>query len=280
MKGKSKVKDSFPGATTAMILSLRESEQNYKEELKTCQANLEAQKSEVQKWRSSFQNVPFIPSGLKPEPVMVMNSVRSLKSAEESLREQVERGKKKEAAFIVAFAKKDKEISDLKYVVLDLQVQLKPAAIQARRLLSDPAMHQEYLRLKNLNEEKDRRLKELEENAKAVNFNSSSKKGKMLMAKCKTLQEENEKIGDLYTEEMLHELEMKLALEKSEYAEFQRKLEVLYKQMGELVHDAERAREIVSILRENIEIADNTIKTMNMKLSVPSEEEQHNQRPN
>ncbi|KMZ64666.1 hypothetical protein ZOSMA_355G00070 [Zostera marina] len=100
---------------------------------------------------------------------MVMNSVRSLKSAEESLREQVERGKKKEAAFIVAFAKKDKEISDLKYVVLDLQVQLKPAAIQARRLLSDPTMHQEYLRLK------------------------------------------------------LHELEMKLALEKSEYAEFQRK---------------------------------------------------------
>lgn len=71
---------------------------------------------------------------------------------------------------------------------------------------------------------------------------------------------------------------MKLALEKSEYAEFQRKLEgmwviyilifskknygtlnvvwyfnlvwnaVLYKQMGELVHDAERAREIVIFL--------------------------------
>ncbi|KMZ57909.1 hypothetical protein ZOSMA_8185G00010 [Zostera marina] len=70
--------------------------------------------------------------------------------------------------------------------------------MQARRLLSDPTMHQEYLRLKNLNEEKDRKLKELEENTKAVYFNSSSKKGKMLMAKCKTLQEENEKIGDLW----------------------------------------------------------------------------------
>lgn len=44
-------------------------------------------------------------------------------------------------------------------------------------------------------EEKDKKVKELEENIAAVAFTASSKMGKALMAKCKTLQEENDEIG-------------------------------------------------------------------------------------
>nr|GEX89003.1 hypothetical protein [Tanacetum cinerariifolium] len=40
-------------------------------------------------------------------------------------------------------------------------------------------------------EEKDRKIKDLEANDQAVNFTSHSKRGKMLMAKCRTLQEES-----------------------------------------------------------------------------------------
>lgn len=47
----------------------------------------------------------------------------------------------------------------------------------------------------NLVEEKDKKIKELQENIAAVNFTPQSKMGKMLMAKCRTLQEENEEIG-------------------------------------------------------------------------------------
>ena len=42
--------------------------------------------------------------------------------------------------------------------------------------------------------------KELQDNVAAVNFTPSSKLGKMLMAKCRTLQEENEEIGAMASE--------------------------------------------------------------------------------
>lgn len=48
----------------------------------------------------------------------------------------------------------------------------------------------------NLVEEKDKKVKELQDNIAAVSFTPSSKMGKMLMAKCRTLQEENEEIGN------------------------------------------------------------------------------------
>lgn len=49
---------------------------------------------------------------------------------------------------------------------------------------------------KNLVEEKDKKVKELQDNIAAVSFTPQSKMGKMLMAKCRTLQEENDEIGN------------------------------------------------------------------------------------
>lgn len=43
-------------------------------------------------------------------------------------------------------------------------------------------------------------MKELQDNINAVIFTPNSKMGKMLMAKCKTLQEENEEIGNQASE--------------------------------------------------------------------------------
>ncbi|PHT25506.1 FKBP12-interacting protein of 37 kDa [Capsicum baccatum] len=52
------------------------------------------------------------------------------------------------------------------------------------------------LRCQNVVEEKDEKVKELQDKIVAVNFTPESKMGKMLMAKCRTLQEENEEIGN------------------------------------------------------------------------------------
>ena len=54
--------------------------------------------------------------------------------------------------------------------------------------------------VQNLAEEKEKKIKELQDNVAAVNFTPSSKHGKMLMAKCRTLQEENEEIGTMASE--------------------------------------------------------------------------------
>ncbi|XLS50248.1 hypothetical protein HN51_010925 [Arachis hypogaea] len=72
---------------------------------------LEAAKSEIQSWHSSIQNEPCVPAGATPEPKMLLDYLQALKSSEESLREHA---KKKEAAFIVTFAKREQEIAELK----------------------------------------------------------------------------------------------------------------------------------------------------------------------
>ncbi|PPD90323.1 hypothetical protein GOBAR_AA38274 [Gossypium barbadense] len=277
-KGNSKVEETAPGVATGMILSLRESLQNCKDTLATCQAwkgtcledssyhvhvssfcpfhfemtELEAAKSEIQKWHSAFRNEPFIPAGIAPEPKLVMNYLQTLKSSDETLKEQLEKAKKKEAAFIVTFAKREQEIAELKSAVRDLKVQLKPPSMQARRLLLDPAIHEEFTRLKNLVEEKDKKVKELQENIAAVSFTPQSKMGKMLMAKCRTLQEENEEIGTQAEEGKMHELAMKLALQKSQNAELRSQFEALYKQMEGLTNDAERSNEMVVIFLSSL----------------------------
>lgn len=248
-------------------MSLRESLQTCKDALATCQTELEAAKTEIQKWHTSFQNESFITAGTTPEPKSVLAYFHSLKSSEELLKEQLEKAKKKEAAFIVTFAKREQEIAELKSAVRDLRTQLKPPSLQARRLLLDPAIHEEFTRLKSLVEEKDKKIKELQDNVAAVNFTPQSKMGKMLMAKCRTLQEENEEIGNQANEGKIHELGMKLALQKTQNAELRSQFEGLAKHMDGLTNDVEKANEMVLILQDKLEDKDDEIKRLKDELN-------------
>ncbi|XP_074583859.1 FKBP12-interacting protein of 37 kDa-like [Curcuma longa] len=271
-KGKPKIEETGPGMTTGMILSLRESLQNCKDNLTSCQQELEAAKSEIQKWHSAFQYRPATPTGMSPEPGLVLTYLQNLKSSEESLKEQLEKAKKREAAFIVTFAKREQEIADLKSAVRDLKTQLRPPSMQTRRLLLDPAIHEEFTRLKNLVEEKEKKIKELQDNLSAVNFTASSKLGKMLMSKCRTLQEENEEIGAMASEGKIHELGMKISVLKSQNAELRNQFEALYKHMEGLTNDVESSNEMVYILQEKLEAKDLELRKLKESLSQKEEE--------
>ncbi|CAL5327298.1 unnamed protein product [Camellia sinensis] len=439
-KANSKVEETAPGVATGMILSLRESLQNCKDTLATCQLvgptatslvmmDLEAAKAEIQKWYSSFQNESFIPSGTSLEPKIVISYLQSLKSSEESLREQqlaqvmqdfilsyyyhqLEKTKKKEAAFIVTFAKREQEIAELK--IRDLRVQLKPPSMQISLhrynqylydglILFSPAVERfggsidlaaimdfvdagydlimganssasnlireiapdcgvdfdedpgamvidhisyavsdtdgnltliasaEFIQpevllgskkieapdvvevdgcsmstlespiivgyndevytqvcvtrapllnrlcylsdknsgestWRNLVEEKDKKVKELQDNVAAVNFTPQSKMGKMLMSKCRTLQEENEEIGNQANEGKIHELGMKLALQRSQNAELRSQFEGLCKHMEGLANDVEKSNEMVIVLQKSLEEKDDEIERLKHEL--------------
>ncbi|CAI8609878.1 unnamed protein product [Vicia faba] len=270
-KSKSKAEEeAASGVTTGMILSLRESLQNCKDTLDSCMSELEAAQSEIQKWRSSFQNELFIPAGTTPVPKLVINYLQALKASEESLGDQLEKAKKKEAAFIVTYAKREQEIAELKSAVRDLKAQLKPASMQARRFLLDPAVHEEFMRLKNLVAEKDKRVKELQDNIAAVNFTSQSKMGRLLMAKCRTLQEENEEIGHQASEGKMHELAMKLSLQKDQNSELRNQFEGLQKHMDGLTNDVERSNEMVFMLKNKLDEKDQEIQRLKDELQQKS----------
>lgn len=273
--------NATPGGATGMILSLRESLEECKDKLANCQTELKTAKYEIEKWHSAFLNESFIPPGTLPEPRLVVDYLVTLKSSEESLKEQLEKSKKKEAAFIVTFAKREAEIAELKSAVRDLRTQLKPPSMQARRFLLDPAIHEEFTRLKNLIEEKDKRVKELTDNIAAVAFTPQSKMGKMLMAKCRTLQEENEEIGNQAAEGKMHELQMKLALQKSQNAELRSQFEGLYKHMEGQTNDLEKSNEMVLILQEKLEEKESEVKRLKdeVKQRSQTEEEDANSSP-
>ncbi|KAE8124275.1 hypothetical protein FH972_019176 [Carpinus fangiana] len=278
-KSKTKLEETAPGVATGMILSLRESLQNCQDNLATCQAELEAAKSEIQMWHSSFQNESFIPAGTSPEPKSVIDYLQTLKSSDESLREQLEKAKRKEAAFIVTFAKREQEIAELKSAVRELKAQLKPPSMQARRLLLDPAIHEEFTRLKvSLLREKKIMYTSITNDLHllAYDFTPQSKMGKMLMAKCRTLQEENEEIGNLASEGKMHELAMQLALQKSQNAELRNQFEGLHKHMEGLTNDVERSNEMVLILQEKLQEKDREVESLKDELHQKSLIEEEN----
>eukprot|EP00252_Welwitschia_mirabilis_P026013 TRINITY_DN8332_c0_g1_i1.p1 TRINITY_DN8332_c0_g1~~TRINITY_DN8332_c0_g1_i1.p1 ORF type:complete len:334 (+),score=114.28 TRINITY_DN8332_c0_g1_i1:310-1311(+) len=267
--------DHAPGTETGIVLDLRESLRKREEECKVYQEKWKRAEEELEKWRSAFQNGSFIPSGTAPEPSLVINEFQNLKSSEESLKEQLEKARKKEAAFIVNFAKREQEIAELKSAVRDLKSQLKPPSLKARRLLLDPAIHEEFTRLKNALEEKDKKIKELEENLAAVNFTPQSKMGKMLMAKCRTLQEENEEIGMMASEGKIHELGMKLNLQKNHNLELRQEIQGLLDYMEMLNDGVEKAHETVGVLKRQLEDKDHEIRrlteTKRQKVAVKDE---------
>ncbi|KAL2935895.1 FKBP12-interacting protein of 37 kDa [Bienertia sinuspersici] len=277
LSANSKLEETAPGVATGMILTLRESLQKCKEELEKYEVELESAKSEIQKWHSSFQNESFIAPATIPEPKLVVNYIRTLRASEKSLKEQLEKAKKKEAAFIVSFAKREHEVSELKAAIRELRAQLKPPSLQTRRLLLDPAIHEEFTRLKNLVEEKEKKVKELQDNINAVNFTPNSKMGKMLMAKCKTLQEENEEIGNQASEGKMHELGMKLALQKSRNAELRNQFEGFSKNIEVLTTDVERSNEMVVILQEKLEERDAEINRLKLELQKKNVDEEINE---
>ncbi|KAL4274256.1 hypothetical protein AHAS_AhasUnG0011300 [Arachis hypogaea] len=88
---------------------------------------------------------------------MLLDFLQTLKSSEESLREHLEKAKKKEAAFIVTFAKREQEIAELKVSCSTLF--LSPLPFVA---ISD---YKQSLQFRDLNEKRNIRL-EVEKNSK------------------------------------------------------------------------------------------------------------------
>ena len=109
-------------------------------------------------------------------------------------------------------------------------------------------------------------MKELQDNIAAINFTPQSKMGKMLMAKCKTLQEENEEIGNQATDAKIQELAMKLSLQKYQNAELRSQFEGLQTHMDGLTNDVERSNEMVLMLQEKLEDKDQEIQRLKDEL--------------
>nr|AFK45303.1 unknown [Lotus japonicus] len=94
--------------------------------------------------------------------------------------------------------------------------------------------------------------------------------GKILMAKCRTLQEENEEIGNQASEGKIHDLAMKLSLQKYQNAELRSQFEGLQKRLGGLTNDVDRSHETLFMLQEKLEEKNQEIQRLKAELQQES----------
>lgn len=253
---------------TTTIINLRASLEERDNKIASVQTQLEMANLELERWRKAFRNESILPSGTIPDPELVLQVLQKSQASEGQLKDQIFNAKRREGAMLVKLANKEQEIVELKTVVHDLKLMMKPPAVQARRLLLDPAIHAEFTRMKKELENAEKKVKELQDDLGAVQFTPHSKNGKMLMAKCRTLQEENEEIGREASEGKIHELGTKLAMQKSLNSELKRGYQELYEYVEELTEEAEQSHEMASLLQRQLERKEKHLQEVQRQLDV------------
>eukprot|EP00249_Psilotum_nudum_P012941 c24060_g1_i3 orf=234-1124(+) len=133
---------------TTTIINLRASLEERDNKISSLQTQIEISNLELEKWRKAFRNESILPSGTIPDPDLVLQVLQKLQSSESQLKEQLFNAKRREAAILVKLSNKEQEIVELKTTVHDMKLMMKPPAVQARRLLLDPAIHAEFTRMK------------------------------------------------------------------------------------------------------------------------------------
>nr|XP_024383527.1 FKBP12-interacting protein of 37 kDa-like isoform X1 [Physcomitrium patens]PNR49466.1 hypothetical protein PHYPA_011362 [Physcomitrium patens] len=244
---------------TTTILNLRSTLEDRDSTIATLKASLDAANGELDKWKNSFINDSLFPAGTTADPAVVTQAMQKLQTTESQLKEQLLTAKRRESVLVVKLANTEQEVVDLKSTVHDLKLMLKPSMQQTRRLFLDPAIHAEFSRMKKELEAADKRVKELQDDLAAVQFTPHSKHGKLLMAKCRTLQEENSEIGREASEGKVHELGTRLAVQKSLNSKLRRCYQELYDTVEDVNYELERSQQMVYNLQREVQKRDHQL---------------------
>ncbi|CAI5469426.1 unnamed protein product [Closterium sp. Yama58-4] len=254
---------SFPAAVaaaddhaTTTILTLRACVEEKDATIKKLQSQLDEAHADLHKWRSAFHPANILAPETTAEPAAVVAAFEAVREAEAQLQEKLLAARRREAAMLIRLAGREQEVVAVNEQLQQVLESMQPASTQTRSLLLDAAIHAEFKRLKTESEALERRVRELQDDLAAVQFTPHSKNGKMLMAKCRTLQEENEDIGREAAEGKVHELENKLALQKQLNSELKRGYQELQEYVDEINEEAEKLEETVYKLQRQLQLRD------------------------
>eukprot|EP00850_Spirogloea_muscicola_P020935 SM000231S07482 [mRNA] locus=s231:21523:26654:- [translate_table: standard] len=225
---------------TTTILNLRGSLEAKEKHIKSLQEKLDTAILELGQWQKIFESGALSGLSTQPNPEALTEAVSRLQARETKLQDQCRAAKRRENAMLAKLSAKEQEITDLKGILSEMKEMMKPEPMQTRKLLLDPVIHAEFTRLKTELEAAEKKAKDLQDDLAAVRFTPDSKNGKMLMAKCRTLQEENEEIGREASEGKMHELENKLAIQKQLNAELRKGYQELQEYVDDINDDAEK----------------------------------------
>lgn len=117
------------------------------------------------------------------------------KAAAEKLTLQQQEATRRENVLMMRLATKEQEMQELLAQIQELKQAQTPSAQQLQTMLIDPAVNLLFEKMKSeLLETKDR-LEQAQNDLSAWKFTPDSVTGKKLMAKCRTLIQENQELG-------------------------------------------------------------------------------------
>eukprot|EP00741_Cyanophora_paradoxa_P014251 tig00020800_g13745.t1 len=139
---------------------------------------------------------------------------------------------------------KEREIEALKKDMASIK---HPSTYNIPKPLAD-----EFKRQRERIRELEEQLRKSKDELDAVNFKPDSLTGRQLLAKCKSLADENEELGRKLSEGAMRDLQARLALQTRVSGEYKRSLEEANKTIEALDREGDLAGRALSVLRERV----------------------------
>lgn len=165
----------------------------------------------ILKWKEQDAYVDQLLSRLEASGA---EEVARLRESEAKLQLQVQESTRRENVLNMRLATKQQEMQDLLSQVHDLKQGQSQEGSQLQKMLVDPAVNIVFQRMKSqLSDYKDK-LEQAQSDLSAWKFTPDSVTGKKLMAKCRSLLQENQELGKQMSQGRVAQLEAEVALQK------------------------------------------------------------------
>ena len=171
----------------------------------------------------------------------VSEELEALRAAERHHQLELAGKRRRESALVLKLALKERDTRELQTQVRELRQAMRPAHSQVSKLLLDPSVNAEIMKLREQVKEARQKQANAEQELEASQFQSGSIAGKKLVQKCKELQAENEQLGEELSEGKVQKLQSEAVLQK-EYA-------------AELAKALAETREWVEQLHEELDVS-------------------------
>ncbi|GLC53434.1 hypothetical protein PLESTB_000744700 [Pleodorina starrii] len=190
------------------------------DEARDSRAREAQQQAASDRWRNAFKEVASIcalhNANRDPDVHTVLETVRRIKASESSAQEELRQLRRRDAALQMQLADRNLESLELRRELAVAASAADPSVVQLKQLMLDPAVAREFARLRGELETAQAELATAREELTAVTFTQESKVGRQLMAKCRSLQEENEEMGRELAEGKAHLADAAAALARSQ----------------------------------------------------------------
>ncbi|PIK58410.1 putative pre-mRNA-splicing regulator WTAP [Apostichopus japonicus] len=201
----------------------------------------------LHKWKQQDNYVDYL------ENSMAMHSGND--DIEEKLRQQQSEFTRKEKIQKLRLSTKEQEFQELANKLTEISKGQTPGANQLRSCLLDPALNLLFQRMKKELEDKSKQMQQAQEDMTAWKFTSDSQTGKRLMARCRTLLQENQDLGKQVSSGKIANLDAELAMQKKYNEEMKGSQDELYEMVLQLNEEGEGMQSTICALQQQLKEA-------------------------